>query len=119
MFRFYLRQLVRSFFPRSRRRSRLTPHKRVHSYRPHLEGLEDRTVPAIQLTYGGTGTPLTLSDLTGTQDNVTISEQAGNMLQLDLNGAMFDPGSSTTNVTYRGVAATKVGWKTAFSFRMM
>jgi Domain of unknown function DUF11/Domain of unknown function (DUF4214) len=69
-------------------------------HRPQLERLEDRTVPAIQLAYGGTGTALTLSDLTGTQDNVTISELAGNMLRIDLNGALFDPGSSTTNITY-------------------
>jgi Domain of unknown function DUF11/Domain of unknown function (DUF4214) len=92
-----VKRLLRNL-ARNRRRPR--PAAPPCWHRPQLERLEDRTVPAIQLAYGATGTALTLSDLIGTQDNITISELPGNMLRIDVNGAIFDPGSSTTNVTY-------------------
>ena len=50
MFRFYLRQLFKAFFPRSRRRSRRAIRKAVLPYRPHMEPLEDRWLPAV-VTY--------------------------------------------------------------------
>src|SRR5262245_24852676 len=101
MFRFYLRQLFRAFLPRSRRR-RAVARKRVHGYRPFVEGLEERWLPAIQLTYAGTGGALSLDEVSAAGDNITISEVTTGVLRIDLNGATFDAGSTTaaTGLTY-------------------
>jgi len=66
-------------------------------YRPFLERLEDRLVPAIQLTYtGGTGNPLTLSEVAvAAADDITISELAGNLLRIQLNNGATFAASST------------------------
>ena len=49
-----------------------------------VEGLEDRTVPALQLIYGGTGTALTLTEVAAATDNVTITEPVAGTLRIDL-----------------------------------
>src|SRR5437764_1345609 len=54
----FLRLLTRAFRPRPQPAVRRQPNR----IRRAVEGLEDRVVPAIQLTYGGAGTALTLSD---------------------------------------------------------
>src|SRR5437016_2658531 len=92
-----LRDILRAAL---RPRRQPTIRTRTHRVRPAVEWLEGRVVPALQLTYGGPGTALTLSDLVGTQDNVTVLDFAGNVLQISLNGAAFAPGSSTAHVIY-------------------
>src|SRR5262249_42231796 len=57
--------------------------------------LEDRWMPAIQLTYAGTGGALSLDEVSTGSDNVTISELTTGTLTIDLNGATFDAGSTT------------------------
>ena len=64
-----------------------------HSARPALELLEDRTAPAVALTYAGTGTALTLTELVGGSTGVTISD-FGSTLTINLNGQTFDASSS-------------------------
>ena len=67
--------------------------------RPGHETLEDRLVPAVQLTYGGPGLTLALEDLTnGGTTQVSISEPAQNQLRIDLGSSTFD-GSSTLQAT--------------------
>jgi sugar lactone lactonase YvrE len=67
--------------------------------RPSPEVLEDRLVAAVQLTYGGPGSILSLHDLvTGPTPNVTISEPTAGQLRIDLGSNTFD-GTSTTTAT--------------------
>ena len=99
-----LRDILRAAL---RPRRQPTIRTRTHRVRPAVEWLEGRVVPALQLTYGGPGTALTLSDLAGTQDNVTVLDFAGNVLQINLNGAAFAPGSSTAHVIYEASLASE------------
>jgi hypothetical protein len=71
-----------------------------------LERLEERLAPAVRLTYGGLGTALNLAELTATP-SVAIREQSATQLRIDLNGATFDPGSTTaaTGLTYQVAGA--------------
>ena len=56
-------RLFTSLFTRARRREAGLPPRQAFltTYRPRMEALEDRVVPALALTYLGTGTGLTLS----------------------------------------------------------
>jgi hypothetical protein len=56
--------------------------------------LEDRTVPAVALTYGGLGTALALNELRRGTTTITISEATPGFLRIELNGAVFDGGST-------------------------
>jgi hypothetical protein len=62
---------------------------------PRLEALEDRLVPAVQLTYGGPGSVLSLQErVSGATPAVTISEPAPNQLKIDLGAQTFHPTST-------------------------
>src|SRR5579884_1194890 len=79
--------------------------RRTHAVAPHrpwLETLEDRLTPAVTLTYGGTGTALTLSESVSGADNVTISELSATQLQINLNGNTFAAASTVaaSGLTY-------------------
>src|SRR5205823_5938081 len=96
MFRFYLRQLFKAFLPRSRRRRRPIARKRTHNYRPQLEGLEDRLVPAT-VTYTQSTGLLQFAGLT-TADNVSVMAPAANQVVIQVGNA--------DSVTLAGDAAT-------------
>jgi FG-GAP-like repeat len=103
MIRFSWRRLLNSLVsPTPCRGGQRRLRKAVPPYRPQLEGLEDRWVPAIQLTYGGPNTALMLTEVSAASDNVTISEPVAGTLRIDLNGDTFDAGSTAaaTGLTY-------------------
>jgi sugar lactone lactonase YvrE len=85
-------------------RKRLRPVRlRTHL---RLESLEERIYPAVQLTYGGTGTVLLLRELEGgTTPQVAVSESSTNMLRIDLGASTFDAASITSAIglTYENV----------------
>jgi hypothetical protein len=64
--------------------------------RPWLEGLEDRTAPAVQLIYNGiSGNMLTLTELIpGQSAGVTITDNNTTTLSITLASGNFDPTSS-------------------------
>src|SRR5262249_18850601 len=73
-----------------RRRPAARPRRR-----PLLEALEDRLVPAVQLTYGGPGTVLGLRELvSGDTPAVAVSEPTPGWLQIDLGAKTFDATST-------------------------
>jgi len=96
-------------FPRTRtaRRAGARPPARLigRTTRLSMTYLEDRITPALQLTYGGAGTALTLAEVSAAVDNVTVSEPVAGTLRIDLNGATFAAGSSTTGVTYQNAGS--------------
>ena len=63
--------------------------------RPRLEALESRLAPAVQLTYVGPGTVLSLLEqASGATPAVSISEPATGQLEIDLGASTFDPTST-------------------------
>ncbi|WP_157369863.1 beta strand repeat-containing protein [Zavarzinella formosa] len=70
-----------------------------------IEQLDDRITPALLLNYGGAGTALTVSEASAGTDNVTVTEPTAGTLKINLNGAFFDAGSSTTGVTYENAGS--------------
>jgi hypothetical protein len=100
------RTLIRPPFARPATRPiRKAPARRC----PVLEALEDRLAPAVQLTYGGPGTALSLRELAGgaTPPTVSISEPVLNQLRIDLGAQTFDPQSTTqaTGLAYENPGA--------------
>jgi hypothetical protein len=60
-----------------------------------LEALEDRLAPAVQLSYGGLGTVLSLRELlSGATPAVTVSEPTPGQLRIDLGTKTFDATST-------------------------
>ncbi|MBM83982.1 MAG: hypothetical protein CMJ78_25790 [Planctomycetaceae bacterium] len=66
------------------------------------EKLESRALLTIVLTYGGTGTALSLTENGGNADDISISETTPGVLRIQLNGAMFNAASTNaaTGLTY-------------------
>src|SRR5947208_11977021 len=83
MFRFYLRQLFKAFFPRSRRRSRRVVHKAVLPYRPHMEALEDRWMPAV-VTYTTATAVLDFTADNGIADEVKVTAPTANQVAIQV-----------------------------------
>jgi hypothetical protein len=86
----------------SRRRTRKP------SFRPQVETLEDRLSPAVALTFGGPGTPLSLTELvSGSTPTVTISDGGTTTLTIDLGAAFFDASStsSASALTYQNAGS--------------
>ncbi|MBI1918657.1 MAG: autotransporter-associated beta strand repeat-containing protein, partial [Planctomycetes bacterium] len=106
MFRFYLRQWLKAFFPRSRRRSRRVVRKVVHPYRPHVEPLEDRWLPAI-VTYSASVAVLDFTADNGDADDVMVTApmanqvviQVGNGDSITLSGDAATSGDFTLSTT--------------------
>src|SRR6266542_1751489 len=84
MFRFYLRQLFKAFFPRSRRRSRpVVSRATVLPYRPHVEPLEDRWLPAV-VTYTSATALLDFTADAGDTDAVTVTAPTANQVVIQV-----------------------------------
>jgi YVTN family beta-propeller protein len=78
---------------------------------PRVEALEARLAPAVQLSYAGPGSVLSLTEIaSGSTPTVTVSEPVTNQLSIDLGtGQHFDPSSTSTatGLTYSsGTPAT-------------
>ena len=82
------RHRIRQLFDRNSRRSSIRPQ-------PRLEVLEGRLLMAVDLTYGGPGTVLSLVEqASGNTPIVTISERGPGDLEIDLVGGTFAATSS-------------------------
>src|SRR5262245_48236703 len=83
-----LRSWIRRLFARPVPR----PQRRAPARsRPALEALEDRLAPAVQLSYGGPGSALSLQELvSGATPAVSISEPNPGELWIDLGEQTFD-----------------------------
>jgi Ca2+-binding RTX toxin-like protein len=94
--------------PTDRKNRRLSSCKPHHKLRQTgragrlFERLEGREMLAIDLFYGGPGTPLQLSDFAGSVDTISVTQPSANVLRVNLNGAFFGSGSapSATGLTY-------------------
>src|SRR5262245_60671543 len=110
MFRFYLRQLVKTFFRPSRRCNRPAAARRVHSYRPRIEDLEDRTVLNYNVSLDAVGglNILTVSQANpGDTSDLTVS-LAGGLYTFSDPGIKFNAasGSGAGDVTNNGTSIT-------------
>jgi hypothetical protein len=67
-----------------------------------FEVLENRRLLAINLFYGGTHNPVTMFDLDGSADNVSLSQPEAKTLKIDLHGVHFGPLSdpAASGLTY-------------------
>jgi hypothetical protein len=78
-----------------------------------LERLEDRTAPAVALSYAGAGSALTLTEPTAGATTVTISETTGTApaIKIDLGSGFFAATSSTgARLTYSGSSPSTSHW---------
>ena len=75
---------------------------------PRVEHLEDRLVPAVQLTYGGPGTPLQLvENSSGSTPTVSLSDSFTPILTINLGANTFDGMSthSAAGLTYQNTGS--------------
>src|SRR5262245_42195405 len=113
MFRFYLRQLVRSFFPRSRRRNSRPVRKLIRTYRPWMEQLEDRVTPSVSSSFNGGALVLTFSGTNN--DTITIQSQntAANDFKVNASAGTTLDGTAGNSETFIGVASITVNGSAA------